>query len=82
MIKPIGAAANAIPLIALNQNKETVFQLLRRSKTLLTHLKSFKYLGGAFGNLVDEHLKEPFLRNWVDLLCFLISGLSLSLIHI
>jgi len=76
VIKPIGAAANAIPLIALNQNKETIFQLLRRSKTLLTHLKSFKYLGGAFGNLVDEHLKDSFLRNWVDLLCFLISGLS------
>jgi len=76
VIKPIGAAANAIPLIALNQNKETIFQLLRRSKTLLTHLKSFKYLGGAFGNLVDEHLKDPFLRNWVDLLSFLISGLS------
>jgi len=76
LIKPIGAAANAIPLLALNQNKETVFQILKRSKTLITHFKSFKYLGGAFGNLVDEHLKDPFLRNWVELLCFLISGLS------
>ena len=74
-IKPIGAAANAIPLIALNQNKETVFELLKRSKTLLKHLSSFKYLGGAFGNLVDEYLKDPFLKNWVNLLCFLISGL-------
>ncbi len=76
VIKPIGEAANAIPLIALSQNKETIFQLLRRSKTLLKHLKSFKYLGGAFGELVDNSLKDPFLRNWVDLLCFLISGLS------
>ncbi len=75
-IKPIGAAANAIPLLALNQNKETVFQILKRGKTLLTHLNSFKYLKGAFGGLVDEHLKDPFLRNWVDLLCFLISGLT------
>ena len=76
VLKPIGAAANAIPLLALTQNKETVFQLLKRSKTLLKHLKSFKYLGGAFGNLVDDHLNDPFLRNWVDLLCFLISGLT------
>ena len=75
-IKPIGAAANAIPLLALHQNKETLIQLIKRSKTLFTHLKSFKYLGGAFGGLVDEHLKDPFLRNWVDLLCFLISGLT------
>tara|TARA_B100000965_G_scaffold342095_1_gene311158 strand:+ start:1154 stop:2683 length:1530 start_codon:yes stop_codon:yes gene_type:complete len=76
IIKPIGAAANAIPLLALNQNKETIFQVLKRSKTLLKHLKSFKYLGGAFGKLVDNHLKDPFLKNWVELLCFLISGLS------
>ncbi len=39
VIKPIGAAANTIPLFALNQNKETVFQLIKRSKTLLKHLK-------------------------------------------
>ena len=76
VIKPIGAAANAIPLLALNPNKETVFELMKRSKTILKHLKSFKYLRGAFGGLVDEHLKDPFLRNWVDLLCFLISGLT------
>ena len=76
VIKPIGAAANAIPLLSLNQNKETVFQLIKRSKGLLSNLKSFKYLGGAFGNLVDDNLKDPFLRNWVELLCFLISGLS------
>ena len=76
LIKPIGAAANAIPLLALNQNKETVFQLLKRSKNLLTHFKSFKYLGGSFGGFVDENLKDQFLRNWVELLCFLISGLS------
>tara|TARA_B100000700_G_scaffold308997_1_gene387405 strand:- start:209 stop:1738 length:1530 start_codon:yes stop_codon:yes gene_type:complete len=76
VIKPIGAAANAIPLLALSQNKDTFIQLLKRSKTLLRHIKSFKYLGGAFGTLVDDHLKDPFLKNWVELLCFLISGLS------
>ena len=75
-IKPIGEAANAIPLLALNQNKKTILELIKRSKTLFTHIKSFKYLGGAFGGLVDENLKDPFLRNWVDLLCFLISGLT------
>ena len=76
VIKPIGEAANAIPLLALNKDRETIFQLLKRSKSLLKHVKSFKYLGGTFGNLVDDHLKDPFLRNWVDLLCFLISGLT------
>tara|TARA_B100000965_G_scaffold392177_1_gene401429 strand:+ start:1431 stop:2960 length:1530 start_codon:yes stop_codon:yes gene_type:complete len=76
VIKPIAEAANAIPLLALSQNKETVFQLLKRSKKVLKHLKSFKYLEGGFGNVVDNHLKDPFLKNWVELLCFLISGLT------
>ncbi len=76
VIKPIGVAANAIPLLAINSNKETIFQLIKRRKKLLKNLKSFKYLGGAFGKLVDDHLQDPFLRNWVDLLCFLISGLT------
>ena len=28
--------------------------------------------------LVDRHLQDPFLRNWVDLLCFLISGMPMA----
>ena len=75
-IKPIGEAAKAIPLLALNQNKDTIFQLLKRSTKILKHIKSFKYIGGAFGDIVDNNLQDPFLRNWVDLLCFLISGLT------
>ncbi len=75
-IKPIAEAANSIPLLAINQNIETIFQLLKRSKTLIKHLKSYKYLGSSFGKLVDDHLQDPFLKNWVDLLSFLISGLT------
>ncbi len=42
----------------------------------MPHLNSFKYLGGAFAAVADEHLEDPFLPNWVNLLCFLISGLT------
>ena len=27
---------------------------------------------------MDQHLRDPFLRHWVDLLCFLISGLPMG----
>ena len=37
-----------------------------------------RHLAGAFGPLVDRHLHDPFLRNWVDLLCFLISGMPMG----
>ena len=35
-------------------------------------------LGGAFGPIARRHLRDPFLLHWVDLLCFLISGLPMD----
>lgn len=35
-------------------------------------------LGGAFGPMAHRHLRDPFLLHWVDLLCFLISGLPME----
>ncbi len=75
-VKPIGEAANAIPLFAFNPNKADILELMKRSKNIIPHLSSIKYLGGAFESVVDEHIEDPFLRNWVNLLCFLISGLT------
>jgi phytoene dehydrogenase-like protein len=35
-------------------------------------------LGGAFGPLARRHLRDHFLLHWVELLCFLISGLGMD----
>ena len=53
-------------------------QLLERGPQLLRHLPAMRHLSGAFGPLVDRHLQDPFLRHWVDLLCFLISGMPMG----
>ena len=29
----------------------------------------------SFGELTKDVVKDPFIRNWLDLLCFLLSGL-------
>lgn len=79
VLKPIAAAADALPLLALPANGlEGLGPLLRRSGRLLPHLPALRHLSGAFGPLVDRHLQDPFLRHWVDLLCFLISGMPMA----
>ena len=79
VLKPIAAAADALPLLALPPGGlDGLGPLLRRSGKLLPHLPAMRHLSGAFGPLVDRHLQDPFLRNWVDLLCFLISGMPMA----
>ena len=77
-LQPIAAAANALPLLALRPGLDAMAQLLERGPQLLRHLPAMRHLSGAFGPLVDRHLQDPFLRHWVDLLCFLISGMPMG----
>ena len=78
VLQPIAAAANALPLLALRPGLDAMAQLLERGPQLLRHLPAMRHLSGAFGPLVDRHLQDPFLRHWVDLLCFLISGMPMG----
>ena len=77
-LRPVAAAADALPLLALPPGVDAMGALLKRSGRLLPHLPSLRHLNGAFGPLVDRHLQDPFLRHWVDLLCFLISGMPMQ----
>ena len=77
-LKPVAAAADALPLLALPPGADAMGALLKRSGRLLPHLAALRHLNGAFGPLVDRHLSDPFLRHWVDLLCFLISGMPME----
>ena len=79
VLQPIAAAADALPLLALPPGGlDGLGPLLRRSGRLLPHLPALRHLSGAFGPMVDRHLQDPFLRHWVDLLCFLISGMPMA----
>ena len=78
LLQPIASAANALPLLALRPGLDAMAQLLERGPQLLRHLPAMRHLSGAFGPLVDRHLQDPFLRHWVDLLCFLISGMPMG----
>ncbi len=78
VLRPIAAAADALPLLSMRPGVDGMGQLLQRGGRLLPHLRAMRHLAGAFGPLVDRHLQDPFLRHWVDLLCFLISGMPMG----
>ena len=77
-LRPIAEAADALPLLALRPGLDGMVQLLKRGGLLLPHLAAMRHLSGSFGPLVDRHLSDPFLRHWVDLLSFLISGMPMG----
>jgi phytoene dehydrogenase-like protein len=78
-LEPACRAARALPLLALRSDLGTPAVLgPGGSLALLRRMPRLAGLGGAFGPIARRHLRDPFLLHWVDLLCFLISGLDLD----
>ncbi|KAK9670524.1 hypothetical protein RND81_13G207300 [Saponaria officinalis] len=85
-ILPLSAAAMALPPLSIRGDLGVVSTAAVRYAPSL--LKSFSQMGpqGAFGatkllrpfsDILDSlELKDPFVRNWVDLLAFLLAGVK------
>ncbi|CAL5379913.1 unnamed protein product [Camellia sinensis] len=85
-ILPMSAAAMALPPLSIRGDWGVLSTAANRYAPSL--LKSFAQMGpqGAlsamkllrpFSEIVDSlELKEPFMRNWIDLLAFLLAGLK------
>jgi len=76
-IKPISQIINKIPLLSFSPDSLSPFDFINLASKLFPNINLLSKINTGFGNLVDDHLKDPFLRNWVDLLSFLISGMSM-----
>ena len=76
-VKPISTIINKTSLLNSSPDNLNVFQILNLLRKFLPNIKSLKKITRGFGHIVDEHLEDPFLRNWVDLLSFLISGMAM-----
>ena len=78
-IEPLCRAARSLPLLALRPGLGSVLTLGGGAGLgLLGRAPQLAALGGAFGPLARRHLRDPFLLHWVELLCFLISGLEMD----
>ena len=75
IMEPLAKAAIAIPPAALRFDIGAAILLGRFAPSVLPHLGKIAKLNGSFGRIMDGTIKDPFIRNWLDLLCFLLSGL-------
>ncbi len=79
VLRPSCEAARSLPLLALRPGAGLATTLGGgEALRLLGQAGRLAGLGGAFGPIARRHLRDPFLLHWVDLLCFLISGLAMD----
>ena len=76
-VKPISKIIKKTPLLTSSPDNLNIFEILNLARKFLPNIKSLKQISKGFGHMVDIHLEDPFLRNWVDLLSFLISGMAM-----
>lgn len=71
------AALRGIPAVALRSDWQLIPVLLSRYwPSLLKLLPVVGEIGGSAGQLMDRHVRDPWVRRLIDLECFLLSGLK------
>jgi hypothetical protein len=75
-MKPLSDAAQALTSLALREDAGVALTLLKYPRELLATLAQGSALNEPFSNIMDEmNIKNEFVKNWLDMLCFLLQGL-------
>ena len=75
-MKPLSDASQAMTSMALREDPAVLFTLLKYPKELLMTFSQGSQLTEPFKNIMEEmNIKDEFVRNWLDMLCFLLQGL-------
>ena len=75
IMAPLASAATAIPPMAMRFDLAALLTMGRYAPSLLKHAANVTKLTGSFANIIDGVITDSFIRNWLDLLSFLLSGL-------
>jgi phytoene dehydrogenase-like protein len=75
IMEPLQAAAVALPPAALRWDWAALQTIGKFAPTLLSHAGQMLKLSGPFSRIIDSCITDPFIQNWLNLLCFLLSGL-------
>ncbi len=78
MMMPLGKAATALSPLAVRSDWGILRTIAPFLPTLAKNSPQMFQLTGAFQKLRDQVISDSFLRNWLDLLCYLLSGLPAS----
>ena len=75
VMKPLGRAVVAIPPASFRFDRNALLTMGRFLPHAIAQGSNLFKLTGAFSDIADTVITDPFIRNWLDLLCFLLSGL-------
>ena len=75
VMKPLAAAAIALPTAAIRFDWGALRTTAPFVPGLLKHVAHTPKLAGPFSKVMDGVISDPFVRNWLNMLCFLLSGL-------
>ena len=75
VMQPLGEASTSIPLKAVRYDLGSLLTLTPFALSMLPYAFSASKLTGSFGKIMDEVVTDEFIRNWLNLLCFMLSGL-------
>ena len=76
-IKPISDITKELPLLSLSSLSSNPLEIIKLTPKFLGNLQYLPMLRKGFGEIAENHLNDTYLKNWVDLLSFLISGMSM-----
>ncbi|MEN9871113.1 MAG: hypothetical protein RLZZ171_2101 [Cyanobacteriota bacterium] len=74
-MKPLAVAVNALPPLAMRFDLGAAISMGQYLPSTLRHLPNILRMTGPFSKIMDGVVSDPFIRNWLDLLSFLLSGL-------
>ncbi len=75
VMEPYAKAATALPSLALRFDLGAAITLGKFAPAFLRSAGDAIALAGPFSKIMDKNVKDPFVKNWLNLLCFLLSGL-------
>jgi len=78
VMKPLASAAVSLPTAAVRFDWGALRTAGAFAPRLLKHSWNTPKLAGPFSQVMDSVIRDPFVRNWLDMLCFLLSGLPAS----
>ncbi|MFN9647682.1 MAG: phytoene desaturase family protein [Pseudanabaena sp.] len=72
---PLGRAATALPPIALRNDWKVALSAGKYLWKMLRDLPQLTMLTQPFSKILEVEVSDPFILNWMNLLCFMLSGL-------
>jgi hypothetical protein len=75
LMKPLAAASAALPPAAVRTDPAAAITLARFIPGLLKAAPQLPEIMAPYSRFMDKNeIKHPFIRNWMEVLCFLLSG--------